>query len=139
LELVRRDGPDKAVAISEILPQTLAIIDQYKSHSGSQFLPTGFSDLDAMIMGLRPCDLVIVAGRPGMGKTALALNIVDALATQQVPSLIFSLEMSKDELSERLICAKARIDSHLMRKGRLNRDEYVRIGISAAALQCAPI
>ncbi len=140
LELVRRDGPDKAVTVSEILPETLAIIEQYKNHSGSQFLPTGFTALDAMIMGLRPSDLLIVAGRPGMGKTALALNIIDSLSTQhQVPCLIFSLEMSKDELTERLICAKARVDSHMLRQGRLRREDYERIHAAAEALRPAPI
>ena len=87
-------------------------------------LPTGFASLDWYTAGLHPGDLVICAGRPGMGKTAFALNIaVNACRARNTPALFFSLEMSKEQLARRLLCSEARVDSNKLRSGRLSRDD----------------
>lgn len=98
-------------------------------------LPTGFSRLDQMTAGLKGSELVIVAGRPGMGKTAFALNVAEnACAARGVPVAIFSLEMSKEELARRLLCAEARVDGSRMRTGMLSRDDWTRLTRAAGEL-----
>ena len=94
--------------------------------TGDRGLATGFSRLDAMVGGLRGGELVIVAGRPAMGKTALALNIAAHVARHR-PVALFSLEMSKESLMQRLLCAEARIDSHRFRDGYLSKEERRRL------------
>ena len=100
----------------------------------------GFPDLDNMTAGFQPGDLVVVAGRPSMGKTALALNFAQHAAIEQdVSTAIFSLEMSKESLVQRLLCAEGRVDSGRLRRGRLQDDEYARLATAAGHLNTAPI
>ena len=90
-------------------------------------IPTGFSDLDKMTAGLQRSDLVIVAARPSMGKTSLALNVAQYAARAGFTVGIFSLEMSSQQLVSRLLCSEAHIDAHRFRTGYLNRDEWARL------------
>jgi len=88
-------------------------------------LETGFADLDRMLAGLHPADLIIVAARPGLGKTSLCLNIAEHIAIRQHKSVgIFSLEMSKEQLVKRLLCSEARIDAHRINTGFLNKQDW---------------
>src|SRR5688572_30951890 len=88
-------------------------------------VPTGFVDLDRMTSGMQPGDLVIVAARPSMGKTALALNIAEHVAVDNgLPVAIFSMEMSSTQLAMRMLGSIARVDQHKMRTGRLNDKEW---------------
>jgi replicative DNA helicase len=98
-------------------------------------LETGFTELDKMTAGLHPADLIIIAARPGLGKTSLCLNIAQhsALKRQKVIG-IFSLEMSKEQLVKRLLCAEAEIDAHKVNTGFLSKDDWVRLGRAAGAL-----
>ncbi len=97
-------------------------------------VPTGFTDLDAMTAGFQPSDLIIVAGRPSMGKTALALNIAQHAAIQhQIPVAIFSLEMSKEQLALRMLCSEAKVNAQKVRTGFLSELEWSRL-IGAADL-----
>jgi replicative DNA helicase len=98
-------------------------------------LETGFTELDKMTAGLHPADLIIIAARPGLGKTSLCLNIAQhsALKRQKVIG-IFSLEMSKEQLVKRLLCAEAEIDAHKVNTGFLTKDDWVRLGRAAGAL-----
>src|SRR5262245_29563272 len=98
-------------------------------------IETGFTELDRMTAGFHPGDLVIVAARPGLGKTSICLNIGAhvALRKQQVVG-IFSLEMSKEQLVKRLLCAEAEIDAHKVNTGYLNREDWSRLGRAAGAL-----
>lgn len=103
-------------------------------------LPTNYSLLDSQTSGLQPSELIILAARPSMGKTALALNIAENVALrQQRPVAVFSLEMSKESLLQRLIGSQARIDSHRFRTGQLGKDDWQKIVSGLAVLGEAPL
>jgi len=103
-------------------------------------LPTGFADLDEKTAGLQQGDLVIVAGRPSMGKTAFALNMAEHVAVNNgVPVAIFSMEMGATQLAMRLLGSIARVDQHKMRTGRLNDEEWGRLSTAMGKLHDAPI
>ena len=103
-------------------------------------IASGFSDLDNMLSGFQKSDLIILAGRPSMGKTALALSIARNSAVEFNHKVgIFSLEMSNQQLAQRLITAEARVDSHLVRTGRLPKSEWKNLGKAANTLYEAPI
>ncbi|MGH9829359.1 MAG: replicative DNA helicase, partial [Blastocatellia bacterium] len=90
-------------------------------------VPTGFTDFDQMTSGLQRQDLVIIAARPSMGKTALALNMGLYAARNTLVVGIFSLEMSSEQLVSRLLCSEARVDAHRLRTGYLNREEWAKL------------
>jgi replicative DNA helicase len=129
------------VWIKEILWSTFEHIERLQeSDSGITGVPTGFVDLDRMTTGLQKGDLCIVAARPSMGKTALALNVAATAAiTHQIPAAIFSLEMSSQQLVQRLLCAEGRIDAQKLRRGRLSQEEHQRLAAAAGHLNTAPI
>jgi replicative DNA helicase len=103
-------------------------------------LATGYSGLDNETAGLQPSELVILAARPSMGKTALALNIAENVALRnREPVAVFSLEMSKESLLLRLLASHARVDAHKFRTGHMNRDDWGRVTASLAELGDAPI
>ena len=103
-------------------------------------VPTGYHMLDEKTSGLQPSDLIVIAGRPSMGKTALALNIAQNASTQTgIPVGIFSLEMSKEQLSLRMLSSEARIDSSRMRRGFLKESDLARINRAAGTLYDLPI
>jgi replicative DNA helicase len=103
-------------------------------------VPTGFQRIDELTSGLQPSDLIIVAGRPSMGKTALALNIAqNASLHAGISSAIFSLEMSKEQLALRLLCSEAKVDAHRLRGGFLSESDWPRLTRAAGALSEAPI
>jgi replicative DNA helicase len=101
---------------------------------------TGFADLDRMTAGLHASDLIIVAARPGLGKTSLCLNIAQHVALKKRQCVgIFSLEMSKEQLVKRLLCAEAEVDSHRVNTGHLNREDWGKLGRAAGAVSQAKI
>jgi replicative DNA helicase len=103
-------------------------------------VPTGFIDLDERTAGLQAGDLVIVAGRPSMGKTALALNFAEHVAVKNgIPVAVFSMEMGATQLAMRLLGSIARVDQHKMRTGRLNDEEWSRLSTAMGELHNAPI
>jgi len=105
-------------------------------------VPTGFLDLDRLTAGLQPSDLIVIAARPSMGKTALALNIAAHAATECDPRLgvaLFSLEMSKEQLVLRMLCAEGRVDSSRARAGYLGERDFPKLAQAAARLSEAPI
>jgi len=119
-------------------------IDALEERQGNKALvtgvATGFTKLDELTAGLQKSDLVILAGRPGMGKTALALNIAkNAAVDANIPVAIFSLEMSKEQLSFRMLSSEARIDSSRLRRGFISQDDWLRITDAAGFLSQAPI
>jgi replicative DNA helicase len=129
------------VWIKEILWPTFEKIEQLQANqSAITGVPSGFHDLDELTAGFQPSDLVIVAARPSMGKTAFTLNIAQHAAIQsQKPVAFFSLEMSKESLVQRVLCAEARVDASRLRRGRLTDDDYARLAIAAGHLNTAPI
>ncbi len=101
---------------------------------------TGFTELDRMTSGFHPADLIIVAARPGLGKTSICLNIAQHVALRKQQTVgIFSLEMSKEQLVKRLLCSEAEIDSHKVNTGYLNKEDWIRLGRAAGALSRARI
>lgn len=103
-------------------------------------VPSGFVGLDRMTAGFQPSDLVIIAGRPSMGKTALALNIAqNAAISNRVPVAIFSLEMSKEQLALRMLCSEARVDAQHVRTGFISDSDWPKIYHAANLLSEAPI
>ncbi|MEN8233458.1 MAG: replicative DNA helicase [Actinomycetota bacterium] len=102
-------------------------------------LPTGFRDLDRKLAGLHPTNLIIIAARPGMGKTSLALNIAQNVAQGGEPVAIFSLEMSREEIVSRMLCSAGRIDSQRLRTGRLSEADFTKLSNAASTLYKKPI
>ena len=126
-------------SLGQLLPKTFQDIEGY-SKGGLQGVPTGFTDLDEMTSGLQRSDLIIIAGRPSMGKTAFALTIaLHAAAVGKCPTAIFSLEMSKAQLAQRMLCAEARINMHQLRSGKLPHKELPKLSLAAGPLSEAPL
>lgn len=127
--------------IKEILGSALDDLEAlYARSEAVTGIPTGFVDLDNILSGLHPSNLVIVGARPGMGKTAFALGIASAVAMKQkTPVLLFSLEMSRKELVQRLLSSEAQIDSTRMRNGKLLEKDWDKISHAIGRLADAPI
>jgi replicative DNA helicase len=103
-------------------------------------IPSGFKDLDQRTAGFQPSDLIIVAGRPSMGKTAFCLNVAQHAAVEKkVPVAIFSLEMSKEQLGIRMLCSEAQVEGHRLRTGFLTESDWPRLTLAAGNLSDAPI
>lgn len=127
--------------IKDVLLETFNRLEElYNSKSFITGIPTGFTDLDEKTAGLQNSDLVLIAARPGMGKTAIALNIAQYAAVRKhVPVAIFNLEMSKDQLVNRMLCSEVMVDSHRMRTGKLEDNDWNKIAQALAPLSEAPI
>jgi len=103
-------------------------------------VPSGFKELDRMTAGFQPSDLIIVAGRPSMGKTAFCLNLAQYAAIEKrIPVVVFSLEMSKEQLVIRMLCSEARVDGTRLRTGFLSESDWPRLTLAAGNLSDAPI
>ena len=127
--------------IKEIVKESFKVIERlYEKKELITGVPSGFKDLDRKTAGFQNAELIIVAGRPSMGKTALCLNIVQhaAIATK-IPTAIFSLEMSKEQLAIRMLCSEARVDSARLRSGFLSESDWPKLTMAAGALSDAPI
>jgi replicative DNA helicase len=131
------------VDIKILLPQVADRIDQLFQRDNPNDVtgvPTGFSDLDSMTSGFQPGDLIIVAGRPSMGKTAFSLNIAENVALDSgLPVAVFSMEMAGTQLAMRMIGSVGRLDQHRMRTGRLEDEDWVRLTTALGRLNDAPI
>ena len=129
------------VWIKEILWPTFEHIERLQaSDTGLTGVPTGYPDLDVLTTGLQKGDLVIVAGRPAMGKTSWVLNVAQTAAIEHDTTVaVFSLEMSKEQLVQRLLCSEGRVDSQKLRRGRLSPEEYQRLAAAAGHLNTAPL
>ena len=131
------------VSLQPLLGQVVDRIQELydkDNHSDVTGVPTGFRDLDVKTSGLQPGDMIIVAGRPSMGKTAFALNIAEHVGVEtRLPVAIFSLEMPGTQLAMRLLSSVGRLDQHRVRTGRLNDDEWQKMTYSLGKLHDAPI
>ncbi len=130
----------KFIAIKSILEESFERIDElHKDKDKLRGVPTGFKELDNILAGLQPSDLIILAARPSVGKTSLALNIAQHVTRNEgIPTALFSLEMSKEQLVDRLLASEAKIDSWKLRTGNLDDDDFPKIGRAMAALSEAP-
>lgn len=137
----QRDHGSGPVPISELLVATTEKIDAlYRSGKSITGLPSGFTDFDSMTSGLQPGDLVIIAGRPSMGKTVLGMNIAEHAAIKGDKAvLVFSLEMPGDAITMRLMSSLGRIDQHRIRTGRLTDDDWPRVTSAVSMLSEAKL
>ncbi|MGB0757297.1 MAG: replicative DNA helicase [Patescibacteria group bacterium] len=132
-------------SIKSVLSDAFERIDELHKHEGGlRGVPTGFGDLDSKLAGLQKSDLIILAARPSVGKTSFALDIARNVAVnEKVPVGLFSLEMSKDQLVDRMLCSEAGIDLWKMRTGNLSTspdsDDFPRLGQAMAKLSEAPV
>jgi replicative DNA helicase len=127
--------------IKDIIKASFKTIEKlYEKHQLITGVPTGFTRLDELTSGLQPSELIIIAGRPSMGKTAFALNIAQHAAIEaHVPAAVFSLEMAKEQLALRMLCSEAKVDAHRLRGGFLSESDWPKLTRAAGNLSEAPI
>lgn len=140
-ELAQTRTSGHAVPVREILGEAIKRIEELGDNPGALTgLSSGFSDLDKLTSGFQRGEMIIVAARPSMGKTSLALNVAQHVAIElEQPVAIFSLEMSKEALVQRLLAAEARVNSTRLRNGNLDQDDWGRILTAVDFLDRAPI
>jgi replicative DNA helicase len=136
----RRSGDDFAI-LADLLQPALDEIEAVGSRDGMMAgVPTGFGDLDRLLNGLHPGQLIIVAGRPGLGKSTVSMDFArNAAVRHNMASAIFSLEMSKIEIVTRLLSAEARVPLHVLRSGQLSDDDWTRLARRMGEISEAPI
>lgn len=132
---------EKFIPLKDVLTDAFDRIDLlHKDKSQLRGIPTGFKGLDKLLAGLQPSDLVIIAARPSMGKSSLALNMAQHIATKEKSSVgFFSLEMSKEQLVDRMLCTEAGIDLWKLRTGNLDDDDFPKLGHAMGSLSDAPL
>lgn len=135
------DASQDLMSIEAILRQSFDRLDElHKDKSQMRGVPTGFKAMDNLLAGLQPSDLVVLASRPSMGKSTLAMNIAHSVALEQKQAvLVFSLEMSKEQLVDRLLAAEAGVDAWSIRTGNLNDQDFEKLGQAMGSLSEAPI
>jgi replicative DNA helicase len=140
-EISEQKAQQSFYPLSKIILGNIETLEEKQgNHSLVTGVPTGFNQLDNLTSGLQNSDLIILAARPSMGKTALALNIArNAAVDANVPVAVFSLEMSKEQLSLRMLCSEARIDSSRLRGGFFSMEDWHRLTDAAGTLSEAPI
>ncbi len=129
------------IPVKDALAESFDRLDElHKQVGGLRGIPTGFKDLDSTLAGMQNSNLIILAARPGVGKTAFALNILQHVASKaNMPAGFFSLEMSKEELVDRLLVGQADIDAWKLKTGRLDEDDFSRLSEAMGALAEAPL
>lgn len=139
--LAEKRGMQNLTPVRDIVNDSFSRIEQrYEQRDALSGLSTGFYDLDEMTSGWQRSDLIIVAARPSMGKTALTLNLAQHAAVESgAPVAIFSLEMSKEQLVQRLLCAEARIDANKLRSGFLQTNDWTSLADAMGRLGEAPL
>lgn len=140
-DLMQNRSREEFASVREVAVSAFERIEQiYRSKGKLTGLPTGFADFDAKTAGLQKSDLILLAARPSMGKTAFALNLVEHAAIRQnTPTAVFSLEMSKEQLVNRMLCAEARVDAQRLRTGELADDDWPKLVQAMGPLSEAPI
>lgn len=140
-EVSQRRRASDFTELRELLAESMEMVEKlYEKGSSITGLPTGFTELDKITAGLQNSNLIIIASRPAMGKSSLALSIAQHVAVEeQIPVVMFSLEMSKAELTQRLICSEARVDSNRLRRGALQESDWPKISHALGKLAEAPI
>jgi replicative DNA helicase len=134
-EIARLGKQASAISITDILHQTFERIDRLREAEGRLTgLATGFIDLDDITAGLQDGELIIIAARPSMGKTSLAINFSERVASSGKPVVLFSLEMSSQQVIQNMLCCRAQIDSQALRRGRITDQQYRRLQEQAESL-----
>ncbi|MFH1002103.1 MAG: replicative DNA helicase, partial [bacterium] len=140
-EVSERNLGQSFVPIKEILQDSFEKIENlYHRDEFITGIPSGFDEFDDITTGFQPSELIVIAGRPGMGKTAFCMSIAQYIAVlKNIPVALFSLEMSKSQLVQRMLCSEARVDAHNLRKGRLAESDWPTLSMAAGRLASAPI
>ncbi len=140
-EVSERNLGQSFIPIKEILQDSFEKIeDLYHREEFITGVPSGFNEFDDITTGFQPSELIVIAGRPGMGKTAFCMSVAQYIAvSKNIPVALFSLEMSKSQLVQRMLCSEARVDAHNLRKGRLAESDWPRLSLAAGRLASAPI
>jgi replicative DNA helicase len=140
-EVSDRRAEGSCLAIKEIVKDSIETIDRlYQKKAHVTGIPTGYIDFDIKTAGLQSSDLIVVAGRPSMGKSAFAIGVAEYVGVvEKIPLAIFSLEMAKEQLVQRMLCAHAKVDAHKVRTGYLATSDWPRLTAAAGKLCEAPI
>lgn len=140
-EVTQRQHKVGAESLKSLLKSVFSSLDErFKAAGGITGVPSGFADLDERLAGFQPGELTVLAARPAMGKTSFALSIArNASVANGFPTLFFSLEMSSEQLAERLLCSEAKVDSTALRRGILQRQDLTNMTYAADTLSKAPI
>jgi replicative DNA helicase len=140
-EIADRRTKTTFFSLRNIINDTFKMIEHlYSKKEAITGIPSGFKDIDILTSGFQPGDLIIVGGRPGMGKTAFALNIAQHVGIElKAPVAIFSLEMSKEQLALRMLCAESMVNASHVRKGFISKQDWPRLTKAAGRLADAPI
>jgi len=140
-DVTERRTSDDYLRLEEVLQGTLDEIEAISSRDGGMVgVPTGFKDLDELTNGLHPGQMVIVAARPSLGKSTIALDWLRSAAIKHgLPSVIFSLEMSRNEITMRLLSAEARVPLHHMRSGTMSDEDWARLARRMGEVAEAPL
>jgi len=129
----------EAASLKDTISEVFRMIESRGEHFLSG-LATGFIELDELTSGFQPGELIIIAARPSMGKTALGLNIAERIAVdEKIPVAFFSMEMSRQQIAQRILCSRGRVDSHKMRRGMLSEDEIAQLAYVCQDLEQAPL
>lgn len=140
LDVMQNRASKSYVQIKDVLPEVFTKLEEASKSSGLSGISTGFYDLDKMTAGLHDSDLVLIAGRPAMGKTAFMLNIArHAAVKERVPVAIFNLEMSKQQLATRMLSTESGVESEKLRNGDLADSDWTKIAEGMSVLSGAPI
>ena len=139
-QVSQQRGSDGFTRIKELLWPAMERIESLREGGPLTGVPSGFAELDSMTLGFQPSDLVIIAARPSMGKTAFVLNVAQYAAVERnLPTAIFSLEMSKESLVMRMLASEGYIDAQRLRSGKLTSQDHSNLAKAAALLGQAPI
>jgi replicative DNA helicase len=140
-DVCQRQAKGGAESVKILLKSVFSSLDErFKAAGGITGVPSGFNDLDERLAGFQPGELTILAARPAMGKTSFALSMArNAAVAHGFPVLLFSLEMSSEQLAERLLCSEAKVDSTALRRGQLQRQDLTNMTYAADTLSKAPI
>lgn len=135
-ELIQTKGPKDGIFLKEALSESIEKISEIYANKGSiSGIPTGYTDIDSCLLGFQPSDLILIAARPSMGKTAFVLNIAEYVTMKKgITTAFFSLEMSSRQLADRLLSIESGVDSDKMRKGNLSVSDWERIVDSTDSL-----
>jgi replicative DNA helicase len=140
-DVARREDKEDSALLGDLVNQAMSDLESMQNRESAYTgIPTGFRDLDDLTSGLQPGNLVVIAARPGVGKSSLAMNIARNVAVEQTePVAVFSLEMSRTEIGMRLLCAEARVPWDRIRNKRVGPDDWTRVVSAAGQLHDAPL
>jgi replicative DNA helicase len=139
-DVARRDDREDIAVLRDLVSDAMADLESIQNRDSAYTgIPTGFVDLDNLMSGLQPGNLIVVAARPGIGKSSLAMNIARNIAVDKQPVAMFSLEMSRMEIGMRLLCAEARVPWDRIRNKRVGPDDWQRVVHAAEILHDAPL